>query len=166
MAVFKRYWAGMSAMAGIFATFAAASSGGDSLSLPSDLRGLLLAEMQAVQAGMTRILPALVGGDWQAIATEADNIRNSYILEQRLTSAQRQELEHILPEGFKQRDEAFHALAAKLASAARQHDGAVAAETYGRLAQACVDCHSRYASSRFPGLIAPAQTYKPPLPPG
>ena len=79
---------------------------------------LLQAEMREITTGIQNIVPALATADWATIAQTSEKIRASYIMEKSLTPAQLEELEHQLPEPFKQRDAEFHLRAAKLGAAA------------------------------------------------
>jgi hypothetical protein len=116
---------------------------------------LLRAEMRGVAAGMQTIISALAMADWASIAITSEQIRASYLLEQSLTPAQAEELDHALPEKFTRLDSEFHARAEKLAAAAAAHDPELVVYHYSRLLESCVQCHSAYASARFPGFSPP-----------
>jgi cytochrome c553 len=49
-------------------------------------------------------------------------------------------------------DKYFHQLAAALAEAGKQQDTQAQAETFNRMTESCVACHSRYVTDRFKGL--------------
>ena len=78
-------------------------------------------------------------------------MRNSYVLEKKLTPTQKHDLEK-LPERFKAFDEAFHHRAAKLAQAAKAKDAQAVSFHFSRLLDTCVACHSTYAKSKFPNF--------------
>lgn len=84
-----------------------------SLNMSPDLQQLFQAEMRELLLGTQHIAGALPVANWDGIADSALAMRNSYVLEQKLTTAQRQDLEQ-LPEQFKAFDEAFHHRAEKL----------------------------------------------------
>lgn len=128
---------------------------GPTAALSPELRAAFIAEMQNLDAGIQRAVSAVARADWAAAEQTAREISGSFILEQRLSAAQRAELHRVLPEAFLALDRDFHAHAERLAAAAKAHDGELAAFTTYRLTDACVSCHSRYAQHRFPAL-APA----------
>lgn len=109
-------------------------------------------EMRLVLGASQDILAALVVGDHATVAERAQNIHDSFILEQALTDQDRQDLEAAVPPEFLELDRAFHATAAELAAAARAPDAGREAALFGRLVEACAGCHGRFAADRFPGL--------------
>lgn len=133
------------------------SAAGDPASPPTLSPGLLdlfRAEMRELLNGSQAIAAALPLGDWARIAETARRMQASYVLEQKLTAAQRKEL-GALPERFLALDADFHARTQKLADAALRHDAEAVAFHYGRLLEGCVSCHAAYAPARFPTLAAP-----------
>lgn len=128
--------------------------------LSPQLRGLLREEMREVARGTQVLAIALASADWKTLADTSTKIRASYILERKLTAAQKHELDRALPAGFKQLDADFHARAEKLAHAARARDHELAAFHFSRLVESCASCHSAYARSRFPGFL-PARAPAP-----
>jgi hypothetical protein len=126
------------------------------IGLSPDVRELLLAEMREIAGGMQSVAMALAIGDWQSIADTSARIRASYILEKKLTAAQAEELERVLPQEFKRLDAEFHSRAEQLGSAALAHDPERAAFYYSRLLENCAACHAAFAKSRFPGLSRPS----------
>lgn len=122
------------------------------LPLSPDVRALLNQEMRGIEGGVTTIAKALAAGNWERIAATGTQIRDSFILKQKLSRRQRQELHRVLPAAFVAMDRNFHAAAGKLARAARQRDGELVGFYLYRLQSLCVGCHSRYAAERFPGL--------------
>lgn len=119
------------------------------------LLNLLRAEMREITAGVQRIALSVATADWKAIQETSAKIRASYIMEKKLTPAQAQELERVLPEQFKRLDAEFHQRAEKLGTAAAAHDPELVAFQYSRLVESCAQCHSAYAKSRFPGFATP-----------
>lgn len=126
------------------------------LALPPNLRALLIEEMLAVLEASENILDALVRGQDERVAENAQAIHDSFILEQRMTDADREALHAAVPHAFIERDEAFHELSAELAEAARQGDRPRQVELFGQLIEACVDCHAAHATNRFPELARAA----------
>ena len=124
------------------------------LHLSPQVRGLLQQEMREVSRGTQTLAIALATADWKTLHDTAAMIRSSYIMSKQLTAAQKHELEHALPAGFKQLDAEFHARAEKLALAAEARDHELAAFHYSRLVESCAVCHSGYAKSRFPGFAS------------
>jgi cytochrome c556 len=122
--------------------------------LSPQLMEVLRTEMRALLAGVQSLPAGMAMGDWERIAETSARISSSYILEQKLTSAQREELATALPDYFKRLDAAFHREADKLGAAAMDHDAQLAAFHYYRLMETCISCHSAYAVSRFPGFAA------------
>ncbi len=122
--------------------------------LSPELRGLLVQEMQQVLRAAQDIYRAVATGEHETVARHAQAIHDSFILNRALTPAQREELHAAAPEDFVALDRAFHRTAAQLAEAARARDSARELFFYSHLTAACVDCHRRFAGSRFPGLRA------------
>lgn len=120
--------------------------------LPPRVRGLLVQEMVAVLEATREIVAAIVRGEDNVVAQRAQAIHDSFILQQEMTEADRRALIDAVPGDFVQRDRAFHALTGELAEAARQGNGPRQRELFARMIEACVACHSRYATDRFPGL--------------
>ncbi len=125
------------------------------LQLSAELMELLRAEMQALLGAVQTIPAGIATGDWQRVAETSTKAGASYILAQKLTAQQRQELKEKLPDLFKHLDAAFHAEAEKLAAAARQHDAQLSSFHYYRMLETCTACHAVYATTRFPGFAPP-----------
>ena len=117
------------------------------LGLSPELIQLLRAEMRELLGGIQSIPVGIATADWESVATTSARIRGSYILEQELTPAQKNELDTSLPEHFKRLDSHFH-----LEAAAVNHDAQLSAFHYHRLIETCTACHALYAPSRFPGF--------------
>jgi len=122
------------------------------LSLPPSLRALLIQEMIEILDASGNILDALVRGEDERVAQNAQAIHDSFILEQGMTDADHAALHAALPHAFIQRDEAFHELSADLAAAAREADRPRQRELFAQMVEACVDCHSAHATNRFPAF--------------
>lgn len=122
-----------------------------SLNMSLDLQQLFQAEMRELLLGTQHIAGALPIANWDGIADSAMAMRNSYVLEQKLTTTQRHDLEQ-LPEQFKAFDEAFHLRAEKLVHAAKAKDAEAVSFHFSRLLDTCVACHSTYAKTKFPNF--------------
>ena len=120
--------------------------------LSKELKVILNQEMYAIEQGMMKIIPAISAGNWETITEIAKRIQNSFILKQKLTEKQIEELHHSLPVDFIDMDHSFHSTAGKLAHAALEHDGELVNFYFYKLHSQCINCHSKYASERFPNL--------------
>lgn len=125
------------------------------LKLSPDLQQLFQAEMRELLVGTQKIAGSLPIADWDGIASSALAMRDSYVLEKKLTTAQRHDLEK-LPEQFKLLDEAFHLRAEKLAHAAQAKDAEGVSFQFSRLLDTCVACHSTFAQPQFPNFRSAA----------
>jgi cytochrome c556 len=122
---------------------------GGALQMSPELRRLLQAEMRELLAGTRNIAGSLPVANWEGITTSAAAMRDSYVLEKKLTGAQEAELAG-LPEQFRLMDQAFHSRAEKLVAAAQARDAEAVSFQLSRLLDTCVSCHSLYATSQFP----------------
>lgn len=122
------------------------------LVLPNDLSHLLTLEMQAINQGMMELVPAIATANWQQVAEISNQIKGSYIMHHRLSTQQRKTLHRVLPKEFKILDYQFHQLAGMLAHSAKMQKPELVNFYFYKLNEACGQCHSRYASSRFPGF--------------
>ena len=113
--------------------------------------------MREIATGVQNIALAVATADWKAVHDTSDKIRRSYVMEQKLTPDQTQELAHALPAHFTQLDAEFHQQAAKLGAAASAHNAELAVFHYSRLVEHCAGCHAIYARSRFPGCASPME---------
>ena len=120
--------------------------------LSPELRDLFSREMLQLQQGMTEILPLYVAGGWAGIAGIAGKMEDSYVLKQNLTAEQMDELHAKLPGGFIELDQQFHYLAGMLEHAAKMGKVELVGFYFSRMGEACVSCHTRYATQRFPAL--------------
>jgi cytochrome c556 len=128
------------------------------LSMSADLRDLIRTEMRELLNGAQSIAVALPAADWKGIATTSARMRDSYVLEQKLTDAQREEVER-LPDRFKALDEGFHQRADNLARSATAEDAKAVAHEFGRLLEACTTCHAAFARAIFPGFRAESERH-------
>jgi len=120
--------------------------------LTPKLQDLLRQEMASVLAASQDILGAIVTGDHPTVAEGAQQIHDSFILQQSLTDQDRQDLMAAVPPAFVDLDRAFHETSAELAAAARVGDADREISAFNQMTEACVACHTRFASDRFPGL--------------
>jgi hypothetical protein len=130
---------------------AAAASQAPVLALTPKLRAALVAEMGGIRQGMSVLAPALAMGEWETAAAQAQRIRDSYIMQQKLSPAELQELERVLPADFADRDARFHQHAEGLAHAAHAHDSELAVFYFSKMLEGCGGCHARYATHVLPG---------------
>lgn len=128
------------------------TAAGGAVRLSPELQRLLTREMLAIQDGMQALVPAIAAGHWPEIAEIGRKIRDSYILRQEMTEAQREELHRALPAGFVEMDRSFHRAAGMLAHAAEQKNAEVVGFYFYKLNEGCVACHSKFAARKFPGL--------------
>lgn len=139
---------------GIFAVASADQSDGINIGsqLPPKVRGLLIQEMQAILDASQDIQAAIVQGNHEIVATQAQAIHDSFIMDQQMTATDKQALVTTVPEAFLERDKALHELSADLAEAGRNRDTERQLNHFSKMMQGCVGCHSQYASARFPDL--------------
>jgi hypothetical protein len=114
---------------------------------------LLVQEMRELQEGMKKIVPALVAGKWQEIASIGKQMEDSYIMKENLTKAQMHELHESLPAAFQELDHSFHQAAGLLAQAADNKNYEQVSYYYYKMTEACVDCHTLYATHKFPEFL-------------
>ena len=122
---------------------------GSELHLSHDVKVILNQEMKEIEEGMMKIIPAISAGSWETISNIANNIKDSFILKQKLTKQQIEELHHSLTAEFVEMDKNFHSTAGKLADASHQQDGELVNFYFYKLHSQCMTCHSKYASKRF-----------------
>lgn len=137
---------GLAVSAGAFATEPVTPKLTDTLSQ------LLREEMRSVQAAMTTIHSAIVMGQHDSVAENAQQIHDSFILKQQLTKQDRKDLMSAVPSGFIELDKEFHQLAAALAEAGRNSDTSAQHELFSQMTGNCLQCHSEYVYDRFPGV--------------
>jgi len=131
-----------------------AATGGQApaLALTPKLRAALVAEMAGIKAGVAELSVSLASGEWEKTAERAARIRDSYIMKQKLSRAELEQLERSLPADFVVMDERFHRHAEGLAQAAHAQDQELAVFYYSRMLEGCGSCHARYAAHTFPGF--------------
>ena len=127
------------------------AAGEPSLKLSPKLRAALLAEMAGLKAGVAELSVSLASGEWEKTAQRATRIRDSYIMKQKLSRAELEQLEHSLPADFIVMDERFHRHAEGLAQAAHRQDHELAVFYFAKMLEGCGGCHARYAAHTFPG---------------
>ncbi len=128
--------------------------------LSPELRELFKLEMLGLQGAMLELVPKVVAGDWEGIAETAARIRGGFVLAQKLTPAQREELHRALPAAFLERDAEFHEIATGLEHAAHRQQTELVSFYVYKLTEGCVGCHARHAQTRFPAF-APAHAPAP-----
>jgi len=127
------------------------------LKISPELLEMLRAEMRALLAGVQSLPAGIAMADWNSVANTGAQMRASYILDKKLSAAQRKELGRSLPEYFKRLDADFHLESKKLEEAATNHDAQLSAFHFYRLIETCTACHSIYATSKFPGFTPTAE---------
>lgn len=120
--------------------------------LPPDVRVLLIQEMVAILGSTQTIIDAMVRGDDQVVAEEAQRIHDSFILAQEMTEEQHDALVSAASPEFLAKDEAFHRMGASLVTAAQNGNKAEQQEIFSQMLNACVACHTDHAAQRFPGF--------------
>lgn len=120
--------------------------------LTDKLSQLLKEEMRSVQAAMTAIHSAMVMGQHETVAENAQRIHDSFILAQSMTDQDRKDLMSAVPEDFVKLDQEFHELSASLAEAGRNENTEQQHKLFGEMTRNCIQCHSTYVSDRFPGV--------------
>ena len=121
--------------------------------LSPDLKALLNQEMALIQKGMMDLIPVIAAGEWEDAASIGNQIKASFILKQKLTASQKEELHRVLPELFVEMDQEFHNSAGMLAHAAEMKNADVVNFYFYKMTAACVSCHGKFAAARFPGLV-------------
>lgn len=128
--------------------------------LSPELRELLSKEMIAIQNGMISIIPAYSSGNWGKIAMTAGKIERSYILKQSLTESQVHELHSLLPPSFLDMDQKFHYMAGMLEHVAKENKSELINFYFSEMTEACVGCHSVFATQKFPALLPKEKSKK------
>ena len=122
--------------------------------LSPELLALLNQEMGLIQQGIMDMVPAMAAGEWEKVSAIGLKIKKSFILKQKLTDAQKEELHRVLPQQFIEMDMDFHKSAGMLAHAAEEKNADIVNFYFYKMNAACVACHGKYAAERFPGLVA------------
>lgn len=151
-----KIWRKLSLLAAFFMALSATSTANEPVTpkLTDKLRQLLQEEMRAIQSAMTSIHTAMVTGQHTTVAEQAQQIHDSFILQQSLTEQDRRDLTSAVPAGFIDLDMEFHQLAASLAEAGRNEDTQEQRTLFDSMTRSCIECHGKYASSRFPDVHA------------
>jgi hypothetical protein len=123
------------------------------INLSPETTELLVQEMRLLQEGMNQIMPALVAGEWQKIEQIGQKMKDSYIMKKSLTKAQMHELHESLPADFQELDHSFHHSSGLLSQAASQKDYERVSHYYIEMLEACVNCHTLYATHKFPQFL-------------
>jgi len=118
--------------------------------LSGHIQKILSAEMNGIQKGMTMLAIAIPAGHWDDIAGTAEKMKESYLMNRKLSHEEREELHHSLPPGFQALDREFHDTAGLLRQAAGAHKRELVTAYFCKLNETCVTCHSLYAAKRFP----------------
>ena len=143
----------------IFTMFANIEESGSAYdTLSPDIRGVLMEEMNLVQNAMRELIASISAGDWETTAKTGKKMADSFILKRQLDEKQMETIQQSLPEHLIQLDNNFHRQAERLSRAASERDQELVAFFFSRLANSCIDCHSRYASHRFIGFRAVPST--------
>lgn len=116
------------------------------------LKQMLSDEMLSVRQATKQILDGLIVGDHSLVATQAQQIHDSFILARALTEQDKKDLMKAAPPEFLVLDGAFHLTAKKLADAALRKDYELQRFYYSRLVDSCQTCHSQYATDKFPAF--------------
>ena len=116
------------------------------------LKQMLSEEMLSVKQAVKQILDGLIIGDHSLVATQAQQIHDSFILERALTKQDKKDLMKAASPAFLALDGEFHMTAKKLADAASHKDYELQRFYYSRLVDSCQTCHSQYATDKFPAF--------------
>jgi len=119
------------------------------IKLSDKTRALLIEEMNHVKTGMESLVFDIAAANWDNIASTGQRIKDSYILQQKLSKQQMHELHMALPEGFQALDHKFHYYAGMLAHAAKEHDMELVQFYRYKMNESCSVCHAAYATARF-----------------
>ena len=122
------------------------------INLPPELQELLNKEMIEIQSAMQQLIPLMATGNSDKTAQLAEQIKKSFILKKSLSPGELKQLVQLLPAHFVQLDRAFHSNAGKLAESAKQSDFIESGKIYGTMVSGCINCHSQFATKRFPNL--------------
>jgi len=130
------------------------------IQLSPPLQEALTQEMISIQNTMMQMLPSIAAGEWDRVAQLAKKIEGAYIMRQKLSPTQMEELHRTLPPAFVAQDHSFHQMAGMLAHVAEEPHVELVSFYYYKLTEACIGCHSRFATTRFPHLAKPAQMHR------
>ncbi|KAF0166226.1 MAG: hypothetical protein FD157_845 [Rhodocyclaceae bacterium] len=116
------------------------------------LKQMLSEEMLSVKQAVKMILDGLIVGDHPLVATQAQQIHDSFILARGLTEQDKKDLMKAATPEFLKLDGEFHLTAKKLADSALRKDYELQRFYYSRLVDSCQNCHSQYATDKFPAF--------------
>ena len=119
------------------------------IELSDATRSLLQQEMNQIKLAMESLVLDIASANWENIAATGHNIKNSYILKQKLSKQQMHELHMALPEEFQQQDQMFHYYAGMLSHAAKEHDMELVQFYRYRMNESCTRCHAQFAGDTF-----------------
>lgn len=120
--------------------------------LTARLKELLTQEMQHLAKATGKLALAIATGDHTSANKLGIAARDSFILKKSLSTQDKKDLVSAIPPEFVALDKRFHDLADKLAQAADMKDSELQSFYYSKMVEACISCHARFASDRFPGL--------------
>ena len=150
---------GLLVFAGVSLAAVSQEDGHGRIELSAELHQALVAEMVAIDAGISSLASAIAQGDWPTVRRESQKIHDSFILKQELSKAELEELHRSLPADFLALDVRFHQHAKQLADVAEEGDGELAVFYFTKLVEGCVDCHATFAPGAFPGLAPAAERH-------
>ncbi len=127
---------------------------GPEIELSPPLQQALADEMLSIQNAMMDLVPSISAGDWPQVAKLARQIEGSFIMKQKLSAEQMEELHHVLPADFIELDQSFHRMAGMLGHVAEEGHVELVSFYFYKLNEGCVNCHSKYAQHRFPAFAA------------
>ncbi|WP_303908385.1 hypothetical protein [Thiohalomonas denitrificans] len=116
------------------------------------LQQLLTDEMRAVKQAMGHIMNGLITGDHAMVGSQAQQIRDSFILKKELTEEDKKNLMAAASPGFVKLDGSFHEMAGMLVQVATEKHSDLQTYYFGRMVEACQECHSQYATNKFPAF--------------
>ncbi|MDT3707784.1 MAG: hypothetical protein ROZ09_13255 [Thiobacillus sp.] len=116
------------------------------------LKQMLSEEMLSVKQASKQILDGLIVGDHSLVATQAQQIHDSFILARALTEQDKKDLTKAAPPEFLALDGQFHVTAKKLSEAALHKDYELQRFYYSRLVDSCQTCHTQFATDKFPAF--------------
>jgi len=120
--------------------------------LSDETRNLFKAEMSFIKTGMDEILYAMISGDDEKVGEIASEIRDSFIFTKSLKPHNVKEIK-TLPKQFFEYDMELHGGAADLANAAEFNDKKAIQESYFKMVNSCMKCHSTFATHRFTNFL-------------
>ena len=118
-------------------------------SLSVEVRDLLQQEMLALESGLKTATSALAKGEFNLLCETALQMKNSYILMQKLTKAQHHELHEKVPAEFLAADQEFHYYAGMLAHVAEKRNVELSVFYMSKIIESCANCHQSHAPHKF-----------------